>query len=106
MSKPRVVGIKKPEVDVAKKPRVVGTIEPSVQVSGMKVTKEEDYSLIVGHSGEASQELRKKQLRDIIPAQPKVGEDVLTVEMRGKIEVDRKKRRGIGGDVKDLFGFK
>ncbi|MDP3741711.1 MAG: hypothetical protein Q8R15_00175 [Candidatus Micrarchaeota archaeon] len=101
MSKPRIVDIKKPEV--VKKPRVVGgVVEPK--------ETEEDYSLILEHSdtGDASQALRKQQLRDIMPNQPKPGQPIQALgdDVRQKIEEDRKKRRGLAGGVKDLLGLK
>ncbi len=101
MSKPRVVNISKPEV--VKKPKIVETTESK--------ETEEDYSLILQapEAGDASsQKLRKQQLSDITPIQPKLGQPFQAVsdDVREKIEQDRKKRRGLGGGVKDLFGLK
>ncbi len=88
MSKPRVVEVK----DKEKKPRVIKT-------------EEEDFSLLVG--GEASQELRKQHLRDISPHQPSTSDKLeISDEVRRKIDVDRRKRRGLVGDVKDLLGLR
>ncbi len=87
MSSPRVV-------DIKKKPRVVGEKD-----------KDDDYSLIVGN--DASQELRKRHLQDITPAQPRPGDKFeISEDVRKKIEEDRKKRRGVVGDVKDVLGLK
>ena len=107
VSKPRIVDVKKP----VPKPRVVGQTKGKFETSGRNTSTEEDYSLILQDSkasGDVSQELRKQQLRDIIPSQPKPGEPIQAVsgDVRQKIEEDRKKRRGLGGDVKDLLGLK
>ncbi len=103
-SKPRVVEVKK----LPSKPRIVSTVEPPA--SGMKVTTEEDYSRILQpqSTNDVSQKLRQQQLRDILPVQPQPGEPLqaLDAEVRKKIEDDRKKRRGLGGEVKDLLGLK
>jgi hypothetical protein len=103
MSKPRIVEVKKPPA----KPKIVSEKEPEKQ----REIEEEDFSLILQvskGSGDASQELRKQQLRDIMPSQPKPVEPLQVVcdDVRKKIYDDRKKRRGLGGDVKDLLGVR
>ncbi|MFH1246793.1 MAG: hypothetical protein V1644_00275 [Candidatus Micrarchaeota archaeon] len=101
MPKPKIVDIKKPQE--VKKPKVVSQTE----TAGLRqVTSEEDFSRLITDT--SRDELRKQQLKDIVPNQPKPGEPLQAVseDMWKKIEEDRKKRRGLGGEVKDLLRMK
>lgn len=89
MSKPRILDVKKPE----KKPTVVNI-------------EEDDYSRILTPVDPVTQKLREGQLKDAIPQQPAFSPLGLDPEVRKKIEEDRKKRRGLVGEVKDAFGVK
>lgn len=94
MAKPKVIDVKRPPAP-AKKPRVVGQKD-----------KDDDYSLLLDQVDEPSQELRREQLKDLKPRLPQPG-DKLEVplakdELMGKIEEDRKKRKG--GLLSKLLG--
>lgn len=91
MDKPRVVEVKRPPA----KPKIVAQKD--------KAEPAEDYSLLVDTPRD---ELRKQQMRDIQPFQPEPGTPLQGDELRAKIESDRKKRRGIVGDAKDLLGLR
>ena len=88
MSKPRIVEVKKPP----KKPTVVNI--------------EDDYSRILTPVDPTTQKLREQQLNDAIPQQPPISPLGVDSEVRRKIEEDRKKRRGLAGEVKDVLGLK
>ncbi len=89
MSKPRILDVKKPD----KKPTVVHI-------------EEDDYSRILTPVDPATQKLREGQLKDVIPQPPPISPLGVDPDVRKKIEEDRKKRRGLVGDVKDVLGVK
>ncbi len=107
MSKPRVVDVKKPPA----KPRIVSQTEPEKEKPFDVAKEAETFSKDVTVASlvavdEASQELRKQQLRDAIPRQPGISPLNLDPDVMKKIDEDRKKRRGLIGDVKDSLGLK
>ena len=99
MSKPRVVEIKKPPA----KPKVVSQRETREAVENID-EQADAFSKIVPI--DVASELRKQQLKDAIPQQPPISPLNLDPDVRKKIEEDRRKRRGIAGDVKDALGLK
>lgn len=99
MSKPRVVEIKKPPA----KPKIIKQTEPVVVVENVD-EQAEAFSKIVPVDVVA--ELRQQQLRDAIPSQPPISPLNVDPEVMEKIKQDRRKRRGLTGDVKDALGLK
>ncbi len=63
---------------------------------------EEDVSFLID---DASQELRKKQLGDILPVQPSPGDKLEASELKRRIDEDQRKRHSFSKKLKDVLGL-